>query len=121
MSKLIKMNHPEAVIDGYPFKYYAVLNKTGNGNSYRNLTSYLVKRFRACYFCARPVKQYPTIDGIGSRDDQATIEHLAPRGIRKKYEIVEKVLACSACNAARNDMHQSGKAVYASNARGGAK
>lgn len=104
------------VIDGYPFKKY----RWEHGRfgyrepSYRALKQFLVKEYRVCYFCGVSVTLYDYVEGRGLPDDAATIDHLKPRGFRKRYQIVEKVLACYKCNHDRNVKQQKSSEIIGS-------
>lgn len=105
----------EVKIDGYPFKNYwlkggkILKNGAIREPNYRPIKLFLIKQYGVCYHCGKPVKDYPQQDGINIPHDAATIDHLAPRQQRRRYEKVEKVLACFGCNQKRNDLMQKGR------------
>ncbi len=99
-------------IDGYPFKKYWI---GGRPENYHLLKLFLIEKYKVCYFCFQPVRDWPHIDGGVQPDDSATIEHIVPRPYRKRGEITEKVLACCRCNQDRNDLEQkrrTKRAIY---------
>lgn len=111
---------PSLVIDGYPFCRYRW--EDGRYNFDEPPTSvlrrYLIDTIGICWYCSKPVKEYPHIDGQSrNQDDLATIEHLKPRPFmgklgRPRGKKVAKVLSCYSCNQAYNNAHMKGKPVY---------
>jgi hypothetical protein len=103
----------EFFVDGYPVRNYGYSDRT-RPNGYKVLRLHLIEKYGVCYFCSRPVKDYPHVPHVGANDDLGTIDHLKPRPHqaipgRKRYEVVEKVLACYRCNHDRNVKHQRTK------------
>jgi uncharacterized CHY-type Zn-finger protein len=96
------------VIDGYPVKHYGWEDGTKK-KDYRALKLTLLEKYQVCYHCGIKVKDYPQVDGVPLPWDTATIDHLHPRQVRKKYEVTEKVLACLNCNKRLNTAFQSKK------------
>lgn len=85
-------------IDGYPVKIYL---KKGKHASYRELKLLLIEKFGVCYWCGIKVKDYGNLL-CKPPTDEATIDHVIPIPLRKKGEIVPKVLACYECNQRRS-------------------
>lgn len=92
------------VIDDYPFRFYGYEMR-----NYKDLIAFLIKKYKVCYFCGVKVVQYPYVEGEPFKQDQATIEHILPRPIRKKHEKTAKVLCCFNCNQERNKAFLKGK------------
>lgn len=91
-------------LDGYPFKIYKV-----NGSkkvSYRPVKLFLIEKYGVCFHCGKQVKDYGEVYRTYTPPDMATIDHLIPRQFRKRYQRVEKVLACHECNKRRNTITQ---------------
>ena len=89
----------EFFIDGYPFKEWGFRN--GHHTNYSKLRQYLVEHFGVCYWCLKPVKIYKEVCGNNAPWDNATVDHLESRFLRKKGDKVLKVLACRRCNEKR--------------------
>ena len=94
-------------IDGYPVKNYGYTGGR-HSNGYKTLKLFLLEKYKVCYHCRIEVINYPYIEGEAQLDDSATIDHLKPRQLRKKFEVVEKVLSCRACNHFRNEEMKRG-------------
>lgn len=98
---------PEIVIDGYPFMNYH-FEGTKKQPSRRLLRLYLIDRFRICYHCGVGVIDYIPAEREALPDNAATIDHLKPRQIRKRHQVVQKVLSCHGCNKKLNQQMQKG-------------
>ena len=98
---------PEIIIDGYPFRNYH-FKGSRRQPSYRQLRLYLIDKFLICYHCGVEVIDYIPAEREALPDNSATIDHLKPRQIRKRHQVVQKVLACNRCNKELNQQMQKG-------------
>ncbi len=98
------MQYPEIEITEYPVIEY----KYKNGrrvSTYRKLRLALMERYKVCFWCKVPVKDYDHnlfVKGVKIPDDRATIDHIKQRPQRQKGENTGKVLACYKCNERRS-------------------
>lgn len=103
-------------VDGYPFTDYWFADgrrlKSGRADipTYRQVKLLLIEKYSTCYWCDNQVVDYLIKDGQSFPDDLATIDHVKPRQIRRKYQKVQKVLACYKCNQKRNTIIQTSPA-----------
>ena len=84
-------------MEEYPTK----ASYAGN-NRNRKLKLELMEKYGVCYWCGVKVIDYVAQDGQRCPPNTATIDHLKSRFLRKKGEVVEKVLACNKCNGIRS-------------------
>lgn len=90
----------QIVLDGYPFKTYRY--KNGFYPKYRQIKLFLIKKYKVCYHCGKEVIDFVAKSGQQSPHNMATIDHLKQHPVRKKGEIVDKVLSCYGCNQDRS-------------------
>jgi hypothetical protein len=69
--------------------------------SYRKFKLHLVKDIGRCFWCKKKVVDYVPPIGESQKHDTATIDHTVSRFVRKKGDVVLKVLACYYCNQKR--------------------
>lgn len=72
-----------------------------SGNRNKKLKEFLFKKHPYCYWCKRKLIIHVHEDHKATPPNAATIDHLVSRFIRKKGEVVDKVLACNECNEKR--------------------
>lgn len=95
------------IINEYPVKIARYANGL-SGKTYRVLRLALLERYKNCWWCNKPIKDYLLKEGEHHPHNMATIDHLYSRRTRAKGEIVPKVLACYECNWQRSRKQQKG-------------
>jgi hypothetical protein len=97
-------NTNKVEIDGYPVQQWWLNGSRRKKSGYRHLKLYLLDLLGVCYHCGTTVRDYIRKDHESLPDDAATIDHLMPRQIRKRYQVTPKVLSCHKCNQDLNEV-----------------
>lgn len=98
------MDKGKLILDGYPV-FDAKYENGHKYKTYRELRLLMLEKHNTCYWCHRPVFDYPYVEGVETKPDMATIDHLIQRPTRKKGQIVGKVIACYKCNIKRSRIY----------------